>query len=295
MSERREPGLGDLSPTPRKPAAKRPVQPNSAAPRPASAQRPGRSPAKPAKVQAAGGSKLATVLAIIAIIATSAVGFLLYQNQQLQAQTLTQLATQQTQIAERIDRVMADLQNNGVATSESQEALIEQDEFLLTEIRKLWDLSNKRNRVNIETLEADVATLSSNAQALASQVAVLNELPARIDSQLEERVAGIQQSLATELASQSAQQQGALNTVQAQLNALPDAKLLANVSAQQQTAQAQVLELRLAVETLDEQIAALSAAAGGDMSLSQWISVMDASRIELSQRISALQIQLESP
>ncbi|WP_119393246.1 hypothetical protein [Salinibius halmophilus] len=290
MPERREPGLGDFSPSSRKPAVKQQA-PSSSAPRPTNVQRPGRT--KPAPKSSQG--KLATVLAIIAIIATAAGGFLLYQGQQLQAQTLAQLTNQQTQIAERIDRVIADLENNGVATSESQEALVEQDEFLLSEIRKLWDLSNKRNRPNIEALQTDVNTLAATAETLSAQVTALDGLSSTLSGQIDNRVASAQATLQSQINEQTSAQNQAINRVQAQINNLPNAEMLSNISAQQQTAQAQVLELRLAVEALEEQINRLSAAAGSDMTLSQWISVMDASRIELSQRISALQLQLESP
>lgn len=282
MPERKEPGLGDLSPN-RRPAPSVTQRANQSVPRS------GRSAAKPAPARS--GSVLATVLATIAILATGALSYLWYQTSQKQAQSLELLSQQQTQLAERIDRIIADLESNGVATSESQDELKEQDAFLLSEIRKLWDLSNKRNRPDIDSLQAQVAALSED---IASANEYLVEQTEGLRSERRDAIAEVRQTLEQTVAEQAQQQGQALDEMQAALNELPNAQMLNAIATQQQASQTQVLELRLAVESLDEQLSRLSAAAGDDLTLQEWINLVDASRQELAQRINALQIELEA-
>ena len=75
-----------------------------------------------------------------------------------------------------IDRITAleDRLNINVETSLEADASVEvQLEFWESEIRKLWDLSNKRNRPDIEQLQSNFATLQGLAAVLKEDLAAI--------------------------------------------------------------------------------------------------------------------------
>ena len=65
---------------------------------------------------------------------------------------------------ERISLVEEKLENNSTLNQEVIDAIESQSKFLEKEIRKLWDISNKRNRKNIEKNSSKITEITSSLE-----------------------------------------------------------------------------------------------------------------------------------
>jgi len=65
---------------------------------------------------------------------------------------------------ERISLVEEKLENNSTLNKEVIDSIESQSEFLDKEIRKLWDISNKRNRKNIEKNSSKITEITSSLE-----------------------------------------------------------------------------------------------------------------------------------
>ena len=65
---------------------------------------------------------------------------------------------------ERISLVEEKLENNSTLNKEVIDSIESQSEFLEKEIRKLWDISNKRNRKNIEKNSSKITEITSSLE-----------------------------------------------------------------------------------------------------------------------------------
>ncbi|WP_028305199.1 hypothetical protein [Oceanospirillum maris] len=120
-------------------------------------------------------------VAIVLLLAGLAAVF--YQNTQL----IGKLAEQQSNLnkaGERIQLLESELTATGLDLSQSGSTLEKRIEISELEIRKLWDLSNKRNRPDIAQNATTLKTLSQKLSALEAdlkgqQVALKDEIVAR--------------------------------------------------------------------------------------------------------------------
>jgi len=147
------------------------------------AQRDEPAPARPGKPVGTGrsskggaGRSSKYVLWLVAVLLVAAIGGVFYQNAQLsgalkQQQADLEKATQRIQLLE--DELVA----TGRDLSQSGSTLKKRLQDSEHEIRKLWDLSNKRNKVDIaqnkKTLDALAKTLKDLESARKSQLAAL--------------------------------------------------------------------------------------------------------------------------
>jgi chromosome segregation ATPase len=120
-------------------------------------------------------------VAIVLLLAGLAAVF--YQNTQL----IGKLAEQQSNLnkaGERIQLLESELTATGLDLSQSGSTLEKRIEISELDIRKLWDLSNKRNRPDIAQNATTLKTLSQKLSALEAdlkgqQVALKDEIVAR--------------------------------------------------------------------------------------------------------------------
>jgi len=120
-------------------------------------------------------------VAIVLLLAGLAAVF--YQNTQLIGK-LTEQQSNLNKAGERIQLLESELTATGLDLSQSGSTLEKRIEISELEIRKLWDLSNKRNRPDIAQNATTLKTLSQKLSALEAdlkgqQVALKDEIVAR--------------------------------------------------------------------------------------------------------------------
>ncbi|RRJ83901.1 hypothetical protein [Aestuariirhabdus litorea] len=178
-------------------------------------QRPAaRTPSKPAK-----GSPLLMVVVMILVLALGAVTFFGYQ----QTQALRAELESNQQAFELTLQRLQDVSGKVIATGESidQSDTKVQAELkeINSEIRKLWDVSNKRNKRNIEDNAAMVEKLSTSLTSLEKAGKALDQgLKSQQQELLSEkaRVSG----LATQVQLASTEQAARLESVQERLDSM---------------------------------------------------------------------------
>lgn len=94
-----------------------------------------------------------TFLLLFLIFGLVALGWLVWQQQQSMSLMSEQLTESHKQVT-RLSSQLTDTETNITANVESVDELISTNEF---EIRKLWDVSNKRNKNWIHTNQANIA------------------------------------------------------------------------------------------------------------------------------------------
>lgn len=178
---------------------------------------------------------------------------------------------------------------NGTAINAQFKAIKAETDMQMSEIRKLWDVANKRNREWIETNQANLAEQTKQVTALNAQIAALESSQA---SDVE-RIA--------ELSRQVEQQRDSLSGLTDQWQTL-DAEQKQLAEQLQPLVESdvddQILSLTLAQENLlaeQARMANANAAAAAEIkTLSEQMSAVDANRLETSRRLTALSTQLES-
>lgn len=110
-----------------------------------------------------GGSKLPVIIAFLAIIGVAVVGWMQFGE----------LSTRHTNLQQRFDALEARLSSTDESVSQSGAALQmrinqhkEDLELHMSEIRKLWDLANKRNRPDIDKNRKDIDFLAAKRTAM---------------------------------------------------------------------------------------------------------------------------------
>lgn len=285
MVDRNEPRLGDLGVT----------------------ARPRGRQSKSKNRTAAGGGWMAWLLVFTLLGLVATVAYLAFDRQQ-QAEKLTriqQLMSQQTALAERLDQL--GISEQQYASSQDFNELAEQQSFQMSEIRKLWALSNERNRPQIEALSTEQQQLFDQLAELQAQVVALD------GSDADAKLAALQAELASLKQAQATQKTEQTQSVQALSERLQSAqadfntKLTQLSSAQSQPSPAangaelvqlrealdqyeqRLLDLRFLLDIQQSELMQIKNAAGNDISLAEWIQLMDANRFEMVQRINALQ------
>ena len=126
-----------------------------------------------------GGSNVAvsTVLAMLCV-ALAAAGWFIFNQQRELRENNRQLAD----YAGRIGALEERLRMTDESLSESDAATDDKLSFWETEIRKVWDLANKRNKRWIEENRAAIAQANKAATGVESSVNALKSTVARLDT-----------------------------------------------------------------------------------------------------------------
>lgn len=117
------------------------------------------------------------VLAVLIIGLVAGAWFILTQQERLDAsqRTLDEATTRLQALEDRLRMTDETLSESDADTSE-------QIAFWDSEIRKLWDVSNKRNRGWIETNRANITKLTSSIGAAQTELTTIKSTVARLDS-----------------------------------------------------------------------------------------------------------------
>ncbi|MCY3628318.1 MAG: hypothetical protein OXG88_11880 [Gammaproteobacteria bacterium] len=114
-----------------------------------------------------GGSNVGILfLTVFVILGLGTGGWFLYSM-------YTYISEQNSLLREQITALEDRLNINVETGLETETSVKEQLEFWEDEIRKLWDLSNKRNRPAIEALESTIATLQGRDDILGEDIKTL--------------------------------------------------------------------------------------------------------------------------
>ena len=131
------------------------------------------------------GGALVVVNAVLAILVAGLVAaawFILTQQEQLEANQRTL-----TDAAGRIEALESRLRLTDETLTESDADTNQQIAFWDDEIRKLWDIGNKRNRGWIESNRANVAKVTTSIGKAQSELNTLKGTVSRLDSTVKEQ------------------------------------------------------------------------------------------------------------
>jgi chromosome segregation ATPase len=130
---------------------------------------------------------------IVLLVCTAGGGWYLWDKVERLQSNLTQ-STQALATAEQaLSGLQKKLQNRDNTLSKSGDQMLSDIKLLETEVRKLWDLSNKRNKVDIaqqgeqiKKLLADLKANSGTVSGMSKQVTVTAEQVATVKKQFKE-------------------------------------------------------------------------------------------------------------
>lgn len=236
------------------------------------------------------------LLVLLLALVLVAGGYVVYQEL---SHVRSQLHAQQNESSDRL----GDLATQLSAADQSRVQSAEQMQQLLAthgdEIRKLWDLANKRNRADIEASQKAIAALEQNNKEQATALTALRtELASARTAASEARTAATDaRKIADEAQKQAAAAQTALQQTTVARNQLQTQLDLANETLGQ-------LEQRLGTQqrTLDDlrkilpalqAVAATQSQRGGVGSrlneLEDAVNAFDSYRVQVNNRLDALQ------
>lgn len=186
--------LGDLS---MKPARDELAQRQSSRGKPAKGKAPA-SP-RPAVTKSPGQAGLWSVL-ILVIVGSAGGGWYLWDKiERLQGSLRS--STENLATAEQVlSKLQTNLDNRDNTLSKSGDQMIADIKLLDSEVRKLWDLSNKKNRPEIAELTKQVKALKSDLKSSSSTVTSLSKkinTSAEQQTALQKKVNEMQESSAT--------------------------------------------------------------------------------------------------
>ena len=136
---------------------------------PALAADPGRAARRSRRSPSGGGAAVANGLVVVALIGLAAGGWFVFEQHERLLDSRKELSSAQTRIAALEDRLRLTDETLTEAGADTNEQLT----FWETEIRKVWDIANKRNRGWIEANRDNVGKLTVN---LGRVEGTLNEL-----------------------------------------------------------------------------------------------------------------------
>lgn len=258
-----------------------------AAPAPKKAPAPKRkpqaaSPTKPQPQPDPSGSKglwALVILLLVLVIGLAAAGFFFYQQfETVKAQLdhelsqsderLGSLATELSSTGESVTSHIAALKKAADDLAQQQKKLEEEQKKHLEEIRKLWDLSNKRNKSQIEANEKEIAALKASlgeqkkaAEAVAASMKKAQEEAAKALKRADEAESKVasQGSRQTQLETQLSlvdetqkQLQAELKKLQSVADAMPELKALAALQKSGQGVEGRLKALEEAVDAFDQ-------------------------------------------
>ena len=181
-------------------------------------------PAPPKKRQRAKGGGGSGLLWLLLLVVLALLAFLFYQQTRMQEA----LAVSRAESRELLDSLEAQLSATGDSLSESSSKLLstvrKHGEDIATsqdEIRKLWDVSNKRNRGWIEDNRKALAQLSAQVESERKELQALKGVESRLSGRLDSQKKELQSAVSA--ANQGAQQsQQRVAQLQTQLDVLSE-------------------------------------------------------------------------
>jgi len=248
---------------------------------------------QPAK-SGGGGTSIGLVVVLIAVLGVC--GYLGWQNYNMQQQL--QLSSEELAISiKRIEALENQLTTTGENMNLSESALQARLKNIMSEIRKLWDVSNKRNKGWIKKNEEDLAKLQ---QGQADQVKSLDGIKASV-AKASESVSGAEARAiaATETVDAVVSAQSTIKNDVTTINSK-----LSSLGAAVGETTTQLGELSLTMQLLSDQVNGsdasqliaevktnfekFSSEAGQD------IESINANRVQVNQRLTSLQKQIQS-
>jgi len=212
-------------PTPRRKAPQR-TAPTNSVPGPTDS-RAGRSAADTAQPAAKGGNGLVWLLALVLLVVIGVCGWLGQQVMQLQEQQASSSNALQLERS-RMESISAQVHETDSSFAETGNVLESKFKFFESEIRKLWDVSNKRNRKAIDTNTAQLKKSTQAVKAAQGKLQVLNKGQATVGTAIEKlnrRLASENTALRASLEAQSEQlllMEGEMEVLQHRLNKVPN-------------------------------------------------------------------------
>ena len=131
-----------------------------------------RFPTQPAAAPASGGSKGLVILLLVLVIALGGACGWLWQEMQKMNQQLTQTANSLQSTRDQIQSLGVELKDN---VSETGDSLSKEVKTNQHEIRKLWDLANKRNKKDIAYHTSQIAALKKQVKKTSDSAAKANK------------------------------------------------------------------------------------------------------------------------
>ncbi|GGX61445.1 hypothetical protein [Saccharospirillum salsuginis] len=250
----------------------------------------GDKPTPPARRGGAG--PLVWVALLVLFAALVGVGLMAYsQNQMLASyEERLQLADDRISSLERsMNETGESVAMNETAINAQFRAIKSETDMQMSEIRKLWDVSNKRNREWIEENQQAIGKLQTDLQAQTDQLAALSSsldqqsqtldtLAGRLDSQQEsasqraETLTSVQQQLTT------------LNEDLASIDLASLEERLISLTLGQETLQQEQGDMRSNVQSMNTTV----------QELNETIQAIDASRLDTNRRLVTLNDQLQA-
>jgi len=248
---------------------------------------------KPAPSTPRGSSgSLVWVALLVLFAALVGVGLMAYsQNQMLASyEERLQLADDRISSLERsMNETGESVAMNETAINAQFRAIKSETDMQMSEIRKLWDVSNKRNREWIEENQQAIGKLQTDLQAQTDQLAALstnldqqsqtmNTLASRLDSQQQNA------SQRAETLASVQQQMTALNEDLESIDLASLEERLISLTLGQETLQQEQGDMRSSVQDMNATV----------QELDETIQAIDASRLDTNRRLVTLNDQLQA-
>jgi len=245
------------------------------------------------KEQPSSGNSWALVLLLV--VAGIAIGYLA-----LQQYSLTQLLNSYEERLELADERIVRLEQsltqtdesvalNGTAINAQFKAIKSETDLQMSEIRKLWDVTNKRNRQWIEENQANIVTqtnATANLEAAITSLQTSQSSDEAVIASLKDQLSAQSASYAEldQILKQQSEEMGTVNrAIQSLISANYEEKLLTLTLTQEN-----LLAEQGSIEDLSKANSAQIA------NIIESINAVDTGRLETNQRLSALSTRLDT-
>ncbi|MEJ2041919.1 MAG: hypothetical protein P8X74_12310 [Reinekea sp.] len=252
-----------------------------------------RKPAASAPAEKQGGHNW--VLLVLVILSGVAIGYL-----SLQQYSMTQLQKSYEERLDLADQRIVGLERsltetdesvsmNGTAINAQFKAIKSETDAQMSEIRKLWDVTNKRNRTWIEENQAALKTQTQNLDTALANLAKV------IDTQKKDAsVIGTLNSTLNDNKVQVTELQAALTDLKSKMNSVEQSvQGLLSSGLEEQLLTLTLNQENMLAEQNKVAVAASDNTGQIDSILNQ-LKALDANRLETSRRLSALNGQIET-
>ncbi len=244
-----------------------------------------------------GGGSMVWVALLVLLVAATGLGLMAYSQSQMLAsyEERLQLADDRITSLERsMNETGESVAMNETAINAQFRAIKSETDMQMSEIRKLWDVANKRNREWIEENQQAIGQLQAGLQSQTEKLAAAN-------TQLDKQSQSLQ-SLTSRLDTQQSEQTAAIEEIRSSLAALNEdlesidlkslEERLISLTLAQETLQLEQGEVQTTQQALNETVTELN----------ETIQAIDASRLDtnrrlvtLSDRLQALEAKVSAP
>ena len=191
------------------------------------------SKSRPSKASGGGNSSKVTVLIVllfISLVGAGGAGWLLWQQLELVTQRLDNSNIAQADSVSVLGSLKSELEVSKRSLSNEKNAMSEDITVLKSEIRKLWDVSNKRNKKSIQSNKDSLAALSQSDRKQKSELAGQEKVASVLSitvSQLQDELASYNQG--------NAKLVGGLKSLKEQVDSLKvENNMLKNLAVEQE-------------------------------------------------------------